>query len=558
MNPSTLVILNLLGGVALLLWGVRMVRTGILRVWGDQLKYFIEYRLGNRFSALIAGLLATLVLGSGTATALIVTNIASTGALPAGLGLSVLLGADAGSSLIAALVASGSNIALWTSPVFLFLGYVIFQSSEELKPHNAGRVLIGLGLMLLSLGLISQATTPLGEASLFHQVLAAVGQAPILAFIIGGIMAWGFHSTLAAILLITSLMVNGSLALPAALPFVLGINCGGGMPAFLASLGLPPEARRLPLANLLVRAVFAVILLGFPQYLTPLLPVAPANPLHWALGFHVAFNFAVAILFLPLVTPVAMLVRRLVPDSTAHEDPLRRPRYLDPTVIASPAMALANANIELARMGEILDRMFQTALKAMAGSSLEMLKQLEGQDTRLNSYQQAIQGYVNDVSQGKLSAEDARRALEVTLYASNLEHAGDIIQLNLSDRIHAKIKEGLDFSDEEQAALSELSLIIQNNIRLAASVITSRDVAAAQHLIGQKDEFRQLENKMMEAHFTTSLANKATALRQSALFIDIIRDLHRVNSHIVAAGYPIVDDAGLLRSSRLRDTSKPA
>ncbi len=558
MNPSTLVILNLLGGVALLLWGVRMVRTGILRVWEDQLKYFIEYRLGNRCSALIAGLLATLVLGSGTATALIVTNIASTGALPAGLGLSVLLGADAGSSLIASLVASGSNIALWTSPVFLFGGYVVFQSSQELKPHNAGRVLIGLGLMLLSLGLISQATTPLGEASLFHQVLAAVGQAPILAFIIGGIMAWGFHSTLAAILLIASLMVNGSLALPEALPFVLGINCGGGMPAFLASLGLPPEARRLPLANLLVRAVFAVILLGLPQYLTPLLPVAPANPLHWALGFHVAFNFAVAILFLPLVTPVAMLVRRLVPDSTAHEDPLRRPRYLDPTVIASPAMALANANIELARMGEILDRMFQTALKAMAGSSLEMLKQLEGQDTRLNSYQQAIQGYVNDVSQGKLSAEDARRALEVTLYASNLEHAGDIIQLNLSDRIHAKIKEGLDFSDEEQAALSELSLIIQNNIRLAASVITSRDVAAAQHLIGQKDEFRQLENKMMEAHFTTSLANKATALRQSALFIDIIRDLHRVNSHIVAAGYPIVDDAGLLRSSRLRDTSKPA
>ena len=558
MNPSTLVILNLLGGVALLLWGVRMVRTGILRVWEDQLKYFIEYRLGNRFSALIAGLLATLVLGSGTATALIVTNIASTGALPAGLGLSVVLGADAGSSLIAALVASGSNIALWTSPVFLFLGYIIFQSSQELKPHNAGRVLIGLGLMLLSLRLISQATTPLGEASLFHQVLAAVGQAPILAFLIGGLMAWGFHSTLAAILLIASLMVNGSLALPAALPFMLGINCGGGMPAFLASLGLPPEARRLPLANLLARAFFAVILLGFPQYLTPLLPAAPANPLHWALGFHVAFNIAVAILFLPLVTPVAKLVRRLVPDSTAPEDPLRRPRYLDPTVISSPAMALANANIELARMGEILDRMFQTALKAMAGSSLEMLKQLEGQDTRLNSYQQAIQGYVNDVSQGKLSAEDSRRALEVTLYASNLEHAGDIIQLNLSDRIHAKIKEGLDFSGEEQAALAELSLIIQNNIRLAASVITSRDVAAAQHLIGQKDEFRQLENKMMEAHFTTSLANKATALRQSALFIDIIRDLHRVNSHVVAAGYPIVDDAGLLRSSRLRNTSKPA
>jgi phosphate:Na+ symporter len=556
LNPSTLVILNLLGGVALLLWGVRMVRTGILRVWEEQLKYFIEYRLGNRFSALAAGLAATLVLGSGTATALIVTNIASTGALPAGLGLSVLLGADAGSSFIAALVASGSNIALWTSPAFLFIGYVIFQSSEELKPHNAGRVLIGLGLMLLSLRLISQSTTPLGEASLFHQVLSAVGQAPILAFLIGAAMAWGFHSTLAAILLVASLMVNGSLTLAGALPFLLGINFGGGLPAVVAALGLPPEARRLPLANLLARAILAVILLGFPQRLASFMPESPANPLVWALGFHVAFNVAVAVLFLPLVNVMAWVVKRLAPDSTAPSDPLRSPRYLNPLAIATPAAALSNASLELARMGEILERMFETALRAMAGSSMEMLKQLEGQDTRLNAFQLAVQAYVNDVSQGKLSPEDSRRALEVTLYASNLEHAGDIIQLNLKDRIRAKIKENLDFSAEEQAKLAELCLIIQNNIKLAAAVTSSRDVAAAQYLIGQKDEFRQLENQVMQTHFTTSLSNKATALRQSALYIDIIRDLHRINSHVVAAGYPIVDDAGLLRTSRLRDTQK--
>ncbi len=556
MNPSTLVILNLLGGVALLLWGVRMVRTGVMRVWEEQLKYFIEYRLGNRLSAFGAGLIATLVLGSGTATALIVTNIATSGALPGALGLSVLLGADAGSSAIAALVASGSNIALWTSPVLLFLGYIIFQSSEELKPHNAGRVLIGLGLMLLSLRLISQATTPLGEASLFHQVLAAVGQAPVLAFLIGAAMAWGFHSTLASILLIASLMANGSLDLMAALPFLLGINFGGGMPAVVASLGLPPQARRLPLGNLFARAVLAVILLAFSNRLPALLPATVGNPLQWALGFHIGFNVAVALAFLPLVTIVARIMKRLVPDSAQAEDPLNAPRYLDPLVIATPGAALANASIELARMGEVLDRMFQTALRAMADSSLEQLKQLEVQDTRLNSFQLAIQAYVNDVSQGQLSAQESRRALEVTLYASNLEHAGDIIQLNLKDRIRAKIKEGLAFVEDEQAKLAELCLIIQNNIRMASAVTASRDVAAAQHLIGQKDEFRQLENQVMEAHFKASLANKATALRQSALYIDIIRDLHRINSHVVAAGYPIVDDAGLLRSSRLRNKRK--
>ncbi len=556
MNPSTLVILNLLGGVALLLWGVRMVRTGVLRVWEEQLKHFIEYRLGNRFTAYTAGFLATLLLGSGTATALIVTNIASAGSLPTALGFSVLLGANAGSALVTSIIAQGSNIALWTSPVFMFVGYVVFQSSEELKPHNAGRVLIGLALMLLSLHMISDATTPLGQASLFHQVLASVGQAPVLAFIIGTAMAWAFHSTLASILLIASLLTNGSLELAGAISFLLGINCGGGIPPVIASLGLPPDARRLAMANFLSRALPAVILLGFPQHILQLMPVGRLSPLQWALLFHVVFNVPGTIIFLPVVHMMSWLVKRLIPDSKEPEDSLAKPRYLDPTAIAMPAAALANATIELGRMGEVLERMFEMALKAMEGSSLETLKQLEGQDTRLNNYQAAIQSYINDVSQGQLSGDEARRALEITLYASNLEHAGDIIQLNLKDRIRAKIKEGLEFSDEQKATLAKLSVIVGANIRLAAAVTSSRDIAVAQHLIGQKDEFRQLENKVMEEHFTSTLANKADALRQSALFIDIIRDLHRINSHVVAAGYPIVDHAGLLRTSRLREITQ--
>ena len=216
MNPGTAVIVNLLGGVALLLWGVRMVRTGVMRAWGEKLRYFIEHRLGSRISAFAGGVAATLVVGSGTATTLIVTNIAVTGALSVTLGLAVLLGADVGSAALSSLVASGTSLALWTSPLFLFGGYVLFNWSREFKPHNVGRILIGLGLMLLAMCFVSQATAPLNQATLFHDVLAAVGREPLLAFLIGALMAWGFHSTLAAILIVASLLSNGSLNLAAA------------------------------------------------------------------------------------------------------------------------------------------------------------------------------------------------------------------------------------------------------------------------------------------------------------------------------------------------------
>jgi phosphate:Na+ symporter len=551
MNPGTAVIVNLLGGVALLLWGVRMVRTGVMRTWGERLKYFIEHRLGSRLSAFGAGALATLIVGSGTATSLIVTNIAVTGALPVTLGLAVLLGADVGSAALSSVVASGSSLALWTSPIFIFVGYILFNRSREFKPHNVGRIFIGLGLMLLSLQLVSQATIPLNQATLFHDVLAAVGREPLLAFIVGAVLAWAFHSTLAAILLITSLLLNGSLEFAGAFGFILGINCGGSLPALTASLGLPAVARRLPVANFIARSSLGVVLLAASGYVLPYASKFTLTPLNLTLAFHVAFNLLVALVFLPLIGLVGYLVKRLITDDVINEDTLDQPRYLEATALASPTIALANATMETTRMSEVLDRMFKTALKAMSTGSIETLKLLRVQDDKLNNYQSAVQNYVSEISQDGITPEQSRRALEIILYVSNLEHAGDIIHLNLSDRIKAKVKEGAIFTTQEQASLDDLCLIIHNNIRLATAVLGSGDVEGAKKLIAQKDAFRLLENQVIDQHFKRGTANKKAALRRSALFIDIIRDLHRINSHIVSAGYPIVDAAGLLRSSRL-------
>ena len=248
MNPGTAVFVNLLGGVALLLWGVRMVRTGVTRAYGDRLKNFIEHRVGNRVSAFMAGGVATAILGSGTAMALIVVGLAAAGAINTALGLAVLLGADVGSAIVSSVFASGSNLALWASPLLIFAGYIVHSWSAELRPHNLGRALIGLGLMLLSLTLIKQASAPLSTASLFHELLAAVGKEPVLAFLIGAVLTWIFHSSLAVILLIASFLASGSLAIDGALAFILGINLGGGLPAVSATLAQPPVARRWPIS----------------------------------------------------------------------------------------------------------------------------------------------------------------------------------------------------------------------------------------------------------------------------------------------------------------------
>ena len=557
MNPGTLVIMNLLGGVALLLWGVRMVRTGITRAWGEKLKQFLAHRLGKRLSAFGAGAAATMVLGSGTATSLIVSSIAAAGGLPVALGLAVLLGADVGSAITTSLFASGSSLLKQAAPLLVFGGYVVFSVSREPKPHNIGRMLIGVGLMLFALQLISQSTQPLNGASLFHDVLAALAREPILAFVVGAILAWAFHSTLAAILLISSLAANDSMVLSSAAAFILGINLGGGMPALLGSLNLPREARQLPVANLFCRGIICIAALPLLPWLIDWSIKLKLSGLPSVLALHLAVNMAAALVWLPLAELGARIASLLMPRGEESADPLAAPRYLTIAALETPSVALTNAALETGRMSEVLDRMLATALKAMQTGSTEMLKELRLQDQRLNGYQTAIQGYLSELTDRNLSQDDMRRTIEMTLYVSNLEHAGDIIQLNVADRIKAKLREGHRFSGVEQQSIDELCDMIQSNMKLAAAVMSSRDVAGAQTLIAQKDAFRALEQKVIQDQVTARGSGKGEALRRSALFIDLIRDLHRLNSHVVSAGYPIVDAAGLLRSSRLRKNAKP-
>ncbi len=556
MSPGVLVIVNLFGGIAMLLWGVRMVRTGIMRAWGDRLKRFIEQNLTNRLTAFTAGMVATFFLQSGTATAVIITSLAASGVIAGAAGLAVLLGADLGSAVVTGVFAIAGPQITGVSPVLLFVGYVLFATTQDFRYRNFGRILMGLGLVLLALSLIVAATQPLREASLFHQVLQSVGAEPLLALILGALITWMSYSTLSMVLLIVSFVTNGSLDLAAAMAFVLGINLGGGLPALTATADQPREARRMPLANLVARGVFALIAVAAFKPLSAFVAEWPLTDALRVVAWHITFNGVMAIAALPLAGFAMAAVTRLLPVARVEADALLEPRYLDRSAFETPQVALSNAQQETVRMTELLDRMFATAVASLASKKIEPLKEVKLLDDRLNGYQDAIHAYLVELTQEEMSAEASRQALEIMLYVSNLEHAGDILQLNLADRLKAKVKQSIEFSKSQSAALEDLTGIVRESIRLACGVLTSGDVAGARKLIEQKGAFRALENRLIDEHFADRARLGPKSLRTSALFVDIIRDLHALNSHVVSAAYPIMDRAGLLRQTRLRTKSK--
>jgi phosphate:Na+ symporter len=554
-RPGAEILINLVAAVAMLLWGVRMVRTGVTRAWGDWLKGFLRTKLSRRHRAVAAGLGATLILQSGTATALILASLASTGLITPSAGLAALLGADLGSATVSAIFSVAGPHAQLLSPIFIIAGYSVFVWSSTFRMRNAGRVMLGLGLMFLALKLVVGATDPIRNSELFRELIAAAGAEPLIALIVGAAAVWLSQSTLPVILLVTSFLHAGTLDLAAALSLILGLNVGGGLPAVLATAGQPLAARRLPLANFLCRTGTALLLLPLSDHLAAAMMSWGGSAVVKAALFHVGFNLLLALVFLPLVEPVADLMRKVLPEQPVPEDGPGPPRYLDPLSLEMPAIALSNAQAEIARMTEILDRMFELVAEVLRTGKLEPLKLIKRHEERLTAYQSAIHVYLADLSHIELEPGDSRRAMEIALFVSNLEHAGDVIDLNLRDRLKAKIKESIEFSQEQQAALDKLVGIVRDNLRLAASVLASGDISGARHLINQKAAFRTIENRVIGAHLRPGSGGWSAAPRASALFVDLVRDLHRINSHVISAAYPIADKAGVLLGTRLKAES---
>jgi phosphate:Na+ symporter len=496
-----------------------------------------------------------LILQSGTATALILASLASTGLITPSAGLAALLGADLGSATVSAIFSVAGPHAQLLSPIFIIAGYSVFVWSSTFRMRNAGRVMLGLGLMFLALKLVVGATDPIRNSELFRELIAAAGGEPLIALIVGAAAVWLSQSTLPVILLVTSFLHAGTLDLAAALSLILGLNVGGGLPAVLATAGQPLAARRLPLANFLCRTGTALLLLPLSDHLAAAMMSWGGSAVVKAALFHVGFNLLLALVFLPLVEPVADLMRKVLPEQPVPEDGPGPPRYLDPLSLEMPAIALSNAQAEIARMTEILDRMFELVAEVLRTGKLEPLKLIKRHEERLTAYQSAIHVYLADLSHIELEPDDSRRAMEIALFVSNLEHAGDVIDLNLRDRLKAKIKESIEFSQEQQAALDKLVGIVRDNLRLAASVLASGDISGARHLINQKAAFRTIENRVIGAHLRPGSGGWSAAPRASALFVDLVRDLHRINSHVISAAYPIADKAGVLLGTRLKAES---
>jgi phosphate:Na+ symporter len=541
-------LLNLLAAIALLVWGTHLVRTGILRVFGANLRNLLAHSVGNRWRAMISGLGVTALVQSSTATGLIISSFVGQGLVTLPLALAVMLGADVGTSLMA--VALSFDLS-WLSPLFIFVGVVLYLARESHPLGRAGRIVVGLGLMLLALRLVAESTEIMTHAPVVKALLGSISSDRLLEITVGALLAVLAYSSLAIVLLTATMAASGLVPMESAIGLVLGANLGSGLMGVLTTARSAIEVRQVPVGNLVFKAmgvlIAAPLVTLWLRWARPYVNDATTT----VVLFHLCFNVLVAVLFIGFTQVVARWVAQWLPKPDVNLV-AGRPHHLDPSALDTPSLAISCAAREALHQADVVETMLLGMLAVIKNNDLRLAHELRKLDDSVDELYSAIKYYLTKISREALGEEESRRWTDIISFTINMEQVGDIIERILIDVEDKKIMKGRSFSEAGMAEICELHARLVDNLRLGMSVFLNGSVRDAQKLLEEKSRFGEMERAYAAAHLTRLSGNSVQSIETSSLHIDLISDLKRINSHLCSIAYPILDSAGALAPSRLR------
>ena len=547
-------LLNLAGAVFLLLYSSRMVRTGVERALGANLRnIFMSTRRSTVLNAL-AGTMSAAMLQSSTAVLLLVSDFTAVGVMGVTGSLAMVLGADLGTAIAVKFLSLDLS---WLIPLLLATGGVLFLKLEARFAKQAGRVLFGIAFILISLRMIGEATEPLRDSRGLMMVVNYLASDPVTAFIGGAAITFAFHSSVAAVLMFATFCAQGILPLEAGLPLVLGANAGGGLIGIWLTRNLEIKARRVALGNLAIRAFSAIgVLLLLMKFSLPW-ELPGGTPAAQLVIFHLLFNAVLVVLWLPLVVPLASLTKRLLPDRTAAAMALtRRVPVLDRKVLSSPGLALASVTRELLHMGENVEAMLSPVMTGFITESDVPADRIAEMEQEVDEAQTSIKLYLAEMNQGQLTREQADRSMELASVAIGLERIGDIITKDLMRLARQTRDNKLTFSPEGWAELTAMHARLLANMQLSLNVLLSDDLDSATQLVKEKETFRRMEQDSHDRHLARLAQSSAQSIATSNIHLDVLRALKEINSRLVYLAYPLLKRHGMLRESRLEVPSR--
>ncbi|MCY4287449.1 MAG: Na/Pi cotransporter family protein [Aestuariivita sp.] len=544
-------IFDLAGATMLLLFSVRLVRTGIERTYGAFFQQLLQVQ-SNLTGAAMTGLSLAVVMQSSAAVALLVAGFLASGYLTFPTALAIVLGGDLGAALIIQILSFPIG---WILSPLLAVGGWLTVKSENQRLRQYGRIILGIAFILVSLGLLRQAVEPVRDSAFLPEIAAYLQEDLITGFLVGAALAFTMHSGVAAILVVVTLVQTGALSFDAGLALLLGANFGSGLIPVWLTRGMDIAARKLTVANLILRGSFAVVLLAI-EVLVPALTSTEMGTLGEAQSLifaHIGFNAILLVLALPGCRALEPLICGLLPENRKKTRTrlIELGSQLDPNTLSTPNLALTCLKQELLRMFSLVEAMFRPAMDIYLHDDGELRKSIRNIDEQVNECLAGIRQFVADIPRSSYKKSEARSAQDMVEYAIRLECAGDVISKRLTKLGRRLRSKNWEFSDDGRTELIRMHKSILANFRLAANVLISNDPESARLLSLEKTDIKRAERDSRKRHLKRLQNGQSESFETSDIHLDTLRAFREINSHISAIAYPILYETGQLLETRL-------
>lgn len=543
-------LVSLAGATMMLLFAVRMVRSGIERSFGASFQRLLTQSHSLVGSSMI-GVMMALVLQSSAAVTLLTAGFAASGYLSFPTGLAIVLGGDLGSALIIQVLSFELE---WLIPVLLAVGGWLFVKTERQGSKQLGRILLGVAFILISLQFLRDAVAPIRDSSFLPALADYLERDFLTAFIVGAALAFVMHSSVAAILMCVTLAQIGAIPFTGALSLLLGANLGSALIPIWLARGMAPEAQPIPIANLILRGSWAVLaLLGVNLLFSPA-SVQIASPGQSLIYAHIGFNLSLLVLMLPFCRMLEKSVTSLM-SRASHSGRKSSGKEiasaLDCSNIGSPSQVIAILKRELLLMTDLVESMFRMVPDLYKSGDEDLLKATRDRDEDVNETLSGIRTYVANIPSEKCSKKETKIIRGLMDYAIRLEAAGDVIAKKCTSEAQIKGKDNLVFSAEGWKELLTMYEEICANLQLARNVLISDDLESARLLVLEKTEIKVAERKSRKRHLARLKEGRVESFETSDIHLETLRAFRDINSHISAIAYPILYRNGQLLETRL-------
>ena len=529
--------MSLLGGLALFLYGMKLMGEGLEKAAGDRLKRLLESLTRNPLMGLLVGVVFTMIIQSSSATTVMVVGFVNAGLLDLMQATGVILGANIGTTVTAWIVAGFQATAFM--PLVLLIGVAMMMFLKKLKLQRVGQVIAGFGMLFVGMGMMSDAMKPLAESAEFARLMTAFSN-PIMALLVGVAVTAIIQSSSASVGILEMLAIQGLVPLETSLYIIMGTNIGTCVTAMLSAVGATRTAKRAALIHLMFNVLGTLVVF----ILVSLLPVStwighidgPALQIAVA---HTSFKVFEVLCFVLLRKWLVKLVMILVPgeDKQGEEKSLK---FLDDRILSTPPIAVAQICKEIERMGDIAIANLTRAMDAFFNKDSSLLNEVEQNEDVVNYLNHEITRYMVAAAQLDLPASDVEQLGEMFHVVNDLERIGDHAE-NMAEYAKNRIDEEIPFSEDGLAELRDMLDKTVALFKLSMEAFHTRDQHLLPRVLVQEENIDDMEKTLQQSH-VDRLTRGACTPRSGMIFSDMLSNLERVADHATNVAFSIQAD----------------